>query len=73
MSLGTVMYRMILCKITLLTAAGLLSACGQSGALMLPSDPNYDKRSQYLLYPNVEPKSAQPSKTSSDTSAPAQN
>lgn len=29
-----------------------LVACGQSGALMLPSDPNYDKRSQYILYPN---------------------
>ncbi|MCH4248273.1 hypothetical protein CAP51_00805 [Acinetobacter populi] len=27
-----------------------LVACGQSGALMLPSDPNYDKRSEYLLY-----------------------
>lgn len=74
MSLGTAMYRMIFCKIALLAAASVLSACGQSGALMLPSDPNYDKRSQYLLYPNVEPKSAQSSNTSLDTSTtPAQN
>ncbi len=27
-----------------------LFGCGQSGALMLPSDPDYDQRSEYLLY-----------------------
>ena len=27
-----------------------LTACGQSGQLMLPSDPNMDKRSNYILY-----------------------
>ena len=27
-----------------------LAACGQSGQLMLPSDPNMDKRSNYILY-----------------------
>lgn len=32
------------------TLVGTLSGCGQSGALMLPSDPNYDKRSQYILH-----------------------
>lgn len=30
--------------------SALLTACGQSGALQLPSDPNYDQRAQYLLY-----------------------
>ncbi|MFI8037705.1 hypothetical protein ACFMJX_12865, partial [Acinetobacter baumannii] len=28
----------------------------QSGALQLPSDPNYDKRAKYLLYRNKEQK-----------------
>lgn len=27
-----------------------LTACGQSGALQLTSDPNYDQRANYLLY-----------------------
>lgn len=27
-----------------------LVACGQSGALQLPSDPKLDQRAQYLLY-----------------------
>ncbi|WP_374295065.1 hypothetical protein [Acinetobacter sp.] len=27
-----------------------LTACGQSGQLMLPSSPNMDKRSNYILY-----------------------
>lgn len=30
----------------------LLSACGQSGTLQLVSDPDYDQRAKYLLYPN---------------------
>jgi predicted small lipoprotein YifL len=29
-----------------------LTACGQTGALVLPNDQNQDKRSRYLLYPN---------------------
>lgn len=66
------MYRLILCKITLLAITSLLVACGQSGALMLPSDPNYDKRSQYLIYPNVEQPTTQQKDTSTDTSTPAQ-
>lgn len=42
-------------KITLFSLASVLllshlTACGQSGPLMLPSDPNMDKRSNYLLY-----------------------
>ncbi len=42
--------RRVICLISLLSSSILLSACGQSGALQLPSDPNYDKRAKYLLY-----------------------
>lgn len=66
------MFRIIVCKITLLAMTSLLVACGQSGALMLPSDPNYDKRSQYLIYRDVEPTTAQPKNTDSNTINPAQ-
>lgn len=67
------MYRMLLCTFTL-TMTGLISGCGQSGALVLPSDPNYDKRSHYLLYPNPEQKPAQTTeKTTSETSSTVQN
>jgi len=48
--------RRVICLISLLSSSVLLSACGQSGALQLPSDPNYDKRAKYLLYRNKEPK-----------------
>lgn len=41
----------------------LLSACGQSGALQLASDPNYDQRAKYLLYPNPLQKQPDVSKT----------
>ncbi|KAA8735054.1 hypothetical protein F4V57_04670 [Acinetobacter qingfengensis] len=34
--------------------ASLFTACGQSGELMLPSDPNHDKRPSYLLYHNKQ-------------------
>lgn len=44
--------RRVICLISLLSSSILLSACGQSGALQLPSDPNYDKRAKYLLYRN---------------------
>ncbi|MFB2539402.1 MULTISPECIES: lipoprotein [unclassified Acinetobacter] len=37
----------------------LLTACGQTGALTLAKDEQYDKRSHYLLYKN--PHQAQPS------------
>ncbi len=52
--------------IALSLSALLLQACGQSGALQLPSDQNYDKRSQYLLY-----KSSQPTATAQKDSAAA--
>ncbi|EZQ10261.1 MULTISPECIES: lipoprotein [unclassified Acinetobacter] len=32
----------------------ILAGCGQTGALQLPSDPNYDKRAQYLIYKNSD-------------------
>lgn len=32
----------------------LLAGCGQTGALQLPSDPNYDKRAKYLIYKDTD-------------------
>ena len=52
---GAQMLRVI-CLISLLSSSILLTACGQSGALQLPSDPNYDHRAKYLLYRNKESK-----------------
>lgn len=46
----------VICLISLLSSSILLTACGQSGALQLPSDPNYDHRAKYLLYRNKESK-----------------
>lgn len=46
--------RRAICCISVLVLGSSLIGCGQSGALQLPSDPNYDKRAKYLLYPNVE-------------------
>ena len=42
----------VICSISLLLSSVVLTACGQSGALQLPSDPNYDNRAKYLLYKN---------------------
>ena len=42
----------VICSISLLLSSMLLTACGQSGGLQLPSDPNHDKRATYLLYKN---------------------
>ena len=46
---------MQLIKISLISLVSVLmlsqlTACGRSGQLMLPSDPNMDKRSNYILY-----------------------
>ena len=49
--------RLLICCITMCATGLTLVGCGQSGALHLPNDPNYDKRAKYLLYPNVDPKS----------------
>lgn len=48
--------RLVICYISLLATGVALVGCGQSGALQLPSDQNYDKRAKYLLYPNVDSK-----------------
>ena len=48
--------RLVICYISLLATGFALVGCGQSGALQLPDDQNYDKRSKYLLYPNVDSK-----------------
>ncbi|ENU31558.1 MULTISPECIES: lipoprotein [unclassified Acinetobacter] len=54
--------RPVICSISVLLSCVVLSACGQSGALQLPSDPNHDKRAKYLLYKNE----ASTAKVSSD-------
>lgn len=62
--------RHILCSAGLLLAT-LLVGCGQSGNLQLPSDPNYDKRARYMLYPNVDaasPAQKQQSQAASEVS-----
>ncbi len=52
--------RQFICCISLCAAGFALSGCGQSGALQLPNDPNYDKRAKYLLYADTEaPKKAE--------------
>ena len=58
----------VICSISLLFSSMLLTACGQSGALQLPSDPNYDKRATYLLYKNE----AAQAKASSDVNTESQ-
>ncbi|MCU4577344.1 LPS translocon maturation chaperone LptM [Acinetobacter courvalinii] len=42
----------VICSISLLLSSIVLTACGQTGELHLPSDPNQDKRAKYLLYKN---------------------
>ena len=47
--------------------------CGQTGALHLPSDPNYDKRAKYLLYSQPQSDKTSKDKTSTpDHSASSQ-
>ncbi|ANF82209.1 hypothetical protein A3K93_08365 [Acinetobacter sp. NCu2D-2] len=43
-----------ICYISLFATGMTLIGCGQSGALHMPNDPNYDKRAKYLLYKNTE-------------------
>jgi len=49
--------RQVICYISILATGLVLAGCGQSGALHLPNDPNYDKRAKYLLYKNTEAES----------------
>lgn len=44
--------RSVICCISILATTLMMSGCGQSGALQLTSDPNYDKRAKYLIYPD---------------------
>ena len=48
--------RIVMCCMCLVNiwATTVLVGCGQTGALQLPNDPNYDKRAQYLLYKNSQ-------------------
>lgn len=49
--------------------AVLLSACGQTGALQLSSDPNYDHRAKYLI---KQPKATESSNQVESSHQPAQ-
>lgn len=44
--------RFVICSISIFASTLMMSGCGQSGALQLTSDPNYDKRAKYLIYPD---------------------
>ncbi|WP_374663617.1 lipoprotein [Acinetobacter sp.] len=46
--------RQIICCMSLCAVGFMFTGCGQSGALQLPNDPNYDKRAKYLLYSDAE-------------------
>jgi predicted small lipoprotein YifL len=52
--------RQAICYISILASSLVLFGCGQSGALHMPNDPNYDKRAKYLLYSNTESKPSVP-------------
>lgn len=45
--------RTVICCTSLLMTT-LFVGCGQTGALKLKSDPNLDKRSQYMIYKGTE-------------------
>jgi len=61
--------RQVICYISILATGLALAGCGQSGALHLPNDPNYDKRAKYLLYKNTE---AEPKVPDEQREAPVQ-
>lgn len=50
------------------SAAVLLVGCGQTGALVLPSDPEADQRVHYLLYKNLPAQTDRVSDSSSSQS-----
>ncbi|WP_151794489.1 LPS translocon maturation chaperone LptM [Acinetobacter soli] len=63
--------RRFICYTSLLTMSLAMLGCGQTGALHLPSDPNYDKRAKYLLYSQPQSDKTSKDKTSKDkTSTP---
>ena len=61
--------RQVICYISILAAGLALAGCGQSGALHLPNDPDYDKRTKYLLYKNTE---TEPKASDGEREAPVQ-
>ena len=46
--------RLVICGIGVLVTSFTLTGCGQSGALQLAKDQNYDKRAKYLIYSDSE-------------------
>ncbi|ENV56283.1 LPS translocon maturation chaperone LptM [Acinetobacter soli] len=65
--------RRFICYTSLLTMSLAMLGCGQTGALHLPSDPNYDKRAKYLLYSQPQSDKTSKDKTSTpDHSASSQ-
>ncbi|MFX4307652.1 lipoprotein [Acinetobacter soli] len=58
--------RRFICYTSLLTMSLAMLGCGQTGALHLPSDPNYDKRAKYLLYSQPQSDKTSKDKTSKD-------
>ena len=46
--------RLVICGIGVLVTSFALTGCGQSGALQLAKDQNYDKRAKYLIYSDSE-------------------
>lgn len=46
--------RQFICCMSLCALSSAFVGCGQSGALQLPNDPDYDKRSKYLLYSDAD-------------------
>ncbi|MFV5490025.1 lipoprotein [Acinetobacter sp. ASP199] len=61
--------RQVICYISILATGLALAGCGQSGALHLPNDPDYDKRAKYLLYKNAE---TEPKTSDEERDAPVQ-
>lgn len=65
------MYRALNFKVLMLvTASGVLSACGQSGALQRPDDPNFDHRAKYLIYSNTEVQTKQDRQNATENTTP---
>ncbi|OTG83680.1 hypothetical protein [Acinetobacter sp. ANC 4648] len=55
--------RLVICYISLIATTFMMIGCGQSGALQLQTDPDYDKRAKYLLHSNIQSKSSHVQKT----------
>ena len=60
-------------KIAVLVSTLFLAACGQSGALQLPNDPNYDQRAKYLIYKNTDSAKSTPTPAEQPASAASSN